>query len=66
MSDVINLPTAHSEVKRLDAINWAITDLMALSDLLGMANATVDDQLIQTRFPIPGKFRLLGSVTVCG
>ena len=38
MGDVTNLTPGHSEVERLDGINDAISDLMTLSDLLGMAN----------------------------
>ena len=43
MTNVINLTTAHSEVERRDAIDWAITDLLTLSDLVQMASDEIED-----------------------
>ena len=39
MSDVTKLTTVQSEVKRRDAIDEAITDLLTLADLLQIASS---------------------------
>ena len=45
MSEVKNLTATRSEGKRLDAIDWAISDLLVIGDLLQMVSDDEPDEI---------------------